>query len=537
MTTSQDTPRANNWLKAWRWRPGNRMFLRVFIIFNLLQVTVTVVFGLLIIPSQNEALLKVMYSQAATVTRSVIQACSEAMLTDDYGYIVDHNLQVLQNNKIIQRVLVVPRQGGVMAIAPQGWSMQERDPALLPEAWFDTESYGLLADADGQTRYRYTAPLRFSGVSWGAIVMDFDTSEYRANMADMYRQLIYSSLLTMLAILPIGYVFAIWLTRPIATISAAASLVADGDLSVRVDVTRQDEIGQLSSSFNQMVAALQQSRERMQNYNEELEHEVAQRTQALDELNHTLDERVHEEIDKRKRQEMLLIQQSRLAAMGEMIGAIAHQWRQPLNALGLVMQNVHLQYSSGRLTEESMVRMEDKARRLMARMSATIDEFRDFFKPGKHKDTFNLRGAMSSAVDIMEGVFKNHNIEVEVTCDSNIALYGVAGELSQVLLNLLSNAKDALISAHQPHPRIVLSAVVVESRVLIHVQDNGGGIDSAILEKIFDPYFTTKDEGKGTGIGLYMSKMIVESYWGGHLRAVNQGGGACLSIDLPLKAA
>lgn len=537
MTAGLGTQGSLGWLKAWRWRPGNRMFLRVFIIFNLLQVTVTVVFGLLIIPLQNESLLKVMYSQAATVTRSVIQACSEAMLTDDYGYIVDHNLQVLQNNKSIQQVLVVPRQGGVMTIAHQGWSMQERDPALLPSSLFDTESYGVLTDADGQTRYRYTSPLRFSGVSWGVIVMDFDTSEYRANTVNMYRQLVYSSLLTMLAILPIGYVFAIWLTRPIATISAAASQVADGDLSVRVDMTRQDEIGQLSSSFNQMVAALQQSRDRLQNYNEELEHEVAQRTQALDELNHTLDERVHEEIDKRKRQEMLLIQQSRLAAMGEMIGAIAHQWRQPLNALGLVMQNVHLQHSSGRLTEESMIRMEEKARRLMARMSSTIDEFRDFFKPGKLKDTFSLRGAMTSAVDIMEGVFKNHNIEVEVRCDEDIALYGVAGELSQVLLNLLSNAKDALINVRQPHPHILVSAALVGARVRIHVQDNGGGIDPAILEKIFDPYFTTKDEGKGTGIGLYMSKMIVESYWGGHLRAVNQGDGACLSIDLPLKVA
>ena len=365
------------------------------------------------------------------------------------------------------------------------------------------------------------------------MVIDFDTSEYLENTANMYRQLIYGSLITMLALLPVGYFFAAWLTRPIATISAAASRVAGGDLSVRVDVKRGDEIGQLSGSFNQMVDALRQSRDQLQNYNQELETKVSERTMALDELNHTLDQRVHDEIDKRKRQEVLLIQQSRLAAMGEMIGAIAHQWRQPLNALSLVLQNIRLQHRSGDLTEESMIRMEEKAARLMTRMSSTIDEFRDFFKPGKHKEQFNLRQSVVSATDIMEAVFKDHRIEVTLHCDEKLELFGIAGELSQVILNLLSNAKDALLSVRQSSPKILIDATRIGNQVHIEVSDNGGGIPSDILDKIFDPYFSTKEEGKGTGIGLYMSKMIVESSWHGQLSAVNREGGACFIIEVP----
>jgi two-component system, NtrC family, sensor kinase len=516
-----------------KWIPRNRVFLRVFAIFGGFLMALTVVYGLLIIPLQHDSLLKILYSQAATVSRSIVQACSDAMLTDDYGYVVDHNLQVLQNNKAMQRVVIVPKQGAVIEILPQEWTMKERDLAVLPDSIFEQESYGVLTDRAGGTLYRYTAPVRFSGVSWGAMVIDFDTSEYLANTANMYRQLIYSSLLTMLALLPVGYFFAGWLTRPIAIISAAASRVAGGDLSVRVDVQRADEIGQLSGSFNQMVDALRLSRDKLQNYNQELETKVSERTMALDELNHTLDQRVHDEIDKRKRQEALLIQQSRLAAMGEMIGAIAHQWRQPLNALSLVLQNIRLQHRSGSLTDESMVRMEDKAARLMARMSSTIDEFRDFFKPGKHKAQFNLKHSMVSATDIMEAVFKDHHIEVTLKCDEHLELFGIAGELSQVILNLLSNAKDALLSARQGAPRILIDANRLGNRIRIEVSDNAGGIPTGILDKIFEPYFSTKEDGKGTGIGLYMSKMIVESYWHGQLSVVNREEGACFIIELP----
>ena len=511
----------------------NRIFLRVFVVFGGLLVAMTVVYGLLIVPLQQQSLLKVMYSQAATVSRSIIQACSDAMLTDDFGFIVEHNLQVVQGNKNMQRIIIAPRAGGVMQITAKGWVLGEHQPHELPDTGLEAEKYGLVNDEDGSQHYRYAAPIRFSGVSWGAIQIDFDPDEYRASVAEMYRQLFYSSLVALLVMLPIGYIFARWLTRPIAHLNEAAARVAQGDLDVRVVVNRRDEIGQLSGSFNQMVDALQQNREKLQDYNLELEHEVAERTLELDEINHTLDQRVRHEIAKRKEQESLLIHQSRLAAMGEMIGNIAHQWRQPLNALSLVIQNIQMQHRMGQLTVESMQRMEEKATQLVQRMSTTIDDFRNFFKPSKHSERFCLAKNVSSALDIMEGMFRNHNIVLTMQCDDGIELFGVAGEFSQVVLNLVGNAKDAVIASRQSAPRILVRASRVGDRVRVDIEDNGGGIDPAYLDKIFEPYFTTKEEGKGSGIGLYMSKMIVENNMRGRLLATNTSGGACFTIDLP----
>ncbi|MBK7655687.1 MAG: GHKL domain-containing protein [Betaproteobacteria bacterium] len=259
---------------------------------------------------------------------------------------------------------------------------------------------------------------------------------------------------------------------------------------------------------------------------------MSERTRELDELNRTLDQRIRDEIFQRKAQENLLIHQSRLAAMGEMIGAIAHQWRQPLNALSLVMQNIRMQHSMGTLTDQSMDRMQEKSNQLVNRMSSTIDEFRNFFKPGKHAEAFNLANAIRASIDIMDGVFKNHAIALTLECDEAMELFGVQGEFSQVMLNLLSNAKDALIQSKQPSPEIQLRAVRAGSRVLIDVEDNGGGIDPQIIGKIFEPYFTTKEEGKGTGIGLYMSKMIVDGNMNGRLTVANTGKGARFMLDL-----
>lgn len=521
------------WLSV-RLLPANRMFIRVFGVFGSLLLAMTILYGLLIIPLQRDSLLKVLYSQATTVSRSIIQASSDAMLTDDFGFVVEHNLQVLQNNKSIQSMLIVPRRGSALSIATSGWEMLKTTDAPITPADYDVESYGIVDLPEGGARYRYITPIRFSGVSWGVMQIDFDTSEYEANIDEMYRQITYISLFTLLAILPIGYFFALWLTRPIATISQAASRVASGELDTHVKIDRNDEIGDLSRSFNQMVQALAENRRQLENVNLDLEIKVTERTQELDELNRTLDQRVREEIAKRKEQEQLLIHQSRLAAMGEMIGAIAHQWRQPLNALSLVLQNIQIQYRVGQLSEASMQVMQDKAQQLILRMSQTIDEFRNFFKPSKQAEAFDLAHAIQAAADILEGMLKNHNIQLDIDCPADIHLDGVPGEFSQVILNLLGNARDAVLADNQPQPRIHIHAKTVGKQVCIDVEDNGTGIDESIMHKIYEPYFTTKEEGKGTGIGLYMTKMIIENNMHGQLAASNLEHGARIRITLPI---
>ncbi|MFA7243223.1 MAG: PAS domain S-box protein [Sulfuricellaceae bacterium] len=251
---------------------------------------------------------------------------------------------------------------------------------------------------------------------------------------------------------------------------------------------------------------------------------------ALNQLNATLVQRVDEAVRKNMEQERLLIQQSRLAAMGEMIGNIAHQWRQPLNALAVLQGNIKDAFEFGELNREVMDKLTADGQRYIQKMSTTIDDFRDFFKPHREKTEFPLHQAVEHALKIVSASFQNRNVTVNFTAGADIRVTGYPNELSQVLLNTLNNAKEAILERHVQNGEIAISLGQDEKKAWIAVRDNGGGIAADILPKIFDPYFTTKP--KGTGIGLYMSKMIME-HMDGAVEARNVEAGTEFRMVLP----
>lgn len=236
-----------------------------------------------------------------------------------------------------------------------------------------------------------------------------------------------------------------------------------------------------------------------------------------------------------KQKDQLLFQQSRQAAMGEMIGHIAHQWRQPLNALGLLLQNIYYSYESGELDKEQLERSMEKGQMLMQNMSNTIDDFRNFFKPNKEVKHFRLSEAINSAADLVSASYKNNNIDLELTLDDELMLDGYPNEFAQVLLNILSNAKDALHSKGIRDAHVRIKSYNMDETVMVEIDDNAGGIDNAIIKKIFEPYFTTKLQDAGTGIGLYMSKMIIENNMHGKITAANTEYGAKFIISMPFE--
>ncbi|MEN6586071.1 MAG: PAS domain-containing protein [Sulfuricella sp.] len=255
----------------------------------------------------------------------------------------------------------------------------------------------------------------------------------------------------------------------------------------------------------------------------------------LGELNRNLELRVEEEVAKNREKDHILIQQSRLAAMGEMIHNIAHQWRQPLNALSVLLANIKDDYDYHELTAESLEEATTRARKLLQRMSTTIDDFRDFFRPDHEPGEFELGQSVEDALFVIEASLANNNIRVERNIAQKIVVYGFSNQFVQVLLNLLSNAKEALSQGHKPDALIRIGATQSGEEAVITIEDNGGGIAADILPKIFEPYFTTKEQG--SGIGLYMSKMIIERNFNGKIEAVNAGQGALITITLPLRKA
>jgi PAS domain S-box-containing protein len=234
-----------------------------------------------------------------------------------------------------------------------------------------------------------------------------------------------------------------------------------------------------------------------------------------------------------KEQQAILAQQTRLAAMGEMIGNIAHQWRQPINALGLIIQDLEGAYRFGELNQDYIDSISTKAMDQIQYMSNTIDDFRNFFNPDKDKKRFSLNESIENAKKIIRQGIHNSTIECTVSISRDIFIHGYKNEFSQVIFNLISNAKDALLENQPLRPWIRITVTSKEDKAVITVSDNAGGIDPDILPRIFYPYFTTKEEGKGSGIGLYMAKKIIEDHMGGTLQAKNTKDGVKFSIVLP----
>lgn len=250
----------------------------------------------------------------------------------------------------------------------------------------------------------------------------------------------------------------------------------------------------------------------------------------------------HQDITERRRQEeelrqkdALLHDQSRLAAMGEMIGNIAHQWRQPLSVLALVVQNLKYDLKEGRIgmaeVEESVAR----AMKTIEQMSATIDDFRNFFKPLRQPEQFSPLRTIHDCNDLVGASLAAHGIALGIAGPADFAAYGYPSEFAQIVLNLISNSKDAIVERGITDGRIDIAIAAGGRGFVVTVQDNAGGIALDHVDRIFDPYFTTKE--KGTGIGLYMTRTIVEQHMHGTIEAGNAAHGLRFTIDLPTNLA
>lgn len=242
--------------------------------------------------------------------------------------------------------------------------------------------------------------------------------------------------------------------------------------------------------------------------------------------------RMRQEINE---QNAIMMQQSRYASMGEMIGNIAHQWRQPLSALSLTIGNLEDAFEYGELTSERMNESSKKAYMLIEKMSNTIDDFRNFFKPNKEKKLFSVLDAVCHSYNIIDVPFKSMEIKTHIDIDPDIKIFGYENEFSQVILNFFNNSKDAFEERNIADRHINIKVEKHEKEIILTFEDNAGGIPPEYLARVFDPYFSTKEEGKGTGIGLYMSKSIIEGHHEGVLKAENTQHGVCFTVTFFLE--
>jgi len=262
------------------------------------------------------------------------------------------------------------------------------------------------------------------------------------------------------------------------------------------------------------------------------EEELQRQKALLKELNDTLEKRVGEEVAKNREKDIMLIQQNRQAALGEMLDHIAHQWKQPLNSISLIVQELEETSAFGELTDKAVEDTVSKTIALVQHMAQTIDTFRGFYRPDKEKKVFSIKDTIDQALAFIAPAFRFHSIAVELDVDPGLTAFGYPKEYAQVLLNILANARDIFLARGTEKARVILRAFADDTKAVVTVTDNAGGISGTIIDKIFDFYFTTNESSGGTGIGLYMSRNIIEKNMGGTLSAVNTNGGAQFRIEI-----
>ena len=248
-----------------------------------------------------------------------------------------------------------------------------------------------------------------------------------------------------------------------------------------------------------------------------------------------LNEQLQAEIAERHQQEQILVQNSKLAAMGEMVGMIAHQWRQPLSSISTIAANLNIFIELDQYDKNQFVNLLDEINTHAQYLSKTINDFRHFFKPDNPRNIAFINDIIDSTLNIIGKSLEYRNITLEKDYLFNTPILTYPNELMQVFLNIIKNAIDALTDNKVPDPAISIKGRQEYGYQIVEIEDNAGGIPEDILDKIFNPYFSTKGPAIGTGLGLYMSRTIIEEHCRGALRAHNNDRGACFIISLPLK--
>lgn len=329
--------------------------------------------------------------------------------------------------------------------------------------------------------------------------------EYELEIMSNKLQRIIATLgvLVFLVALIISFVFFKKLLLPISTLSHMANSATKGDYSVRSTINSNDEIGELSKNFNSMIETIERN------------------------------------IEKEKQ----IMEQSRLAQMGEMMSMIAHQWRQPLGAIASAVMNMKIKLQSrkdkldDKETRETLLLTFDKKLTSIEEyaqfLSTTVDDFRTFFKKNTQKELVPISEPVEKALHMIEASLKSKNIKVSKYYLTDDSLHVYMNELVQVLLNILKNSEDNFIEKKTVEAKIVITTKKEANVYHIIISDNGGGVPKSLLSKLCEPYFSTKHEKNGTGLGLYMSRVIIEDHHRGKLLVSNVKNGISFKIVLP----
>lgn len=433
------------------------------------------------------------YSKAVYVNGVLIGVAGADILTEDtidivdtmkiyddsYAFLLDENYQYIirpKNNSI-----------GILANGEQADSQ-------FMQAHMAKQTTGVVRIKD----IRQGSILAFSHLSNGWILGIIQSTD------EVYSAIrVFSIFLAGLAIITIAstiifaVVFSNRFSRPILSAADQLKLLEIGDYTHNIPqelLNRKDDLGE----FSKAISAIQET--------------------------------LKQEAKDIREKDVLLLYQSRQAKIGEMVGNISHQWKQPLNSMNLILLNLYDAYTYQELDDGIFKETVDKMRKIIRTMSTTIEDFTDFLKPNRDKVQFEVSNSIQLALSLLEASIKYHEIMISIEVEPDLILYGFPNEFSHVLFNVLGNARDAVVEAEDQPKQIFIRGYREGSSVIVEIENKGKPIPESLLINVFDPYVTTKGEKEGTGIGLYISKLIIEQSMGGRIQLENVEDGVCCRI-------
>ena len=334
-------------------------------------------------------------------------------------------------------------------------------------------------------------------------------SEIEDYITTIINELSIFTVFMILVVIVIAVLVSKYITNKIENLLIGTKKFAKHDLDYKIKVTSNDEIGQLEKSFNNMTHEVKKLHQEQKDLNDHLEEKVEEKTILLKDLNKNLEDRIQEELEINRHKDIQLLEKNKMASMGEMMSMIIHQWKQPLNAINIVNSSIKLKIMLDKLTKEDIQHDNEVIDNQIKLMSSTMDDFRNFFKETK-KTQYIVKENIQYTIDLLRNIYSAKDVNITFESNSEAKTIGYPNELTQVLINVLNNARDVILEKKLVKQNIYITIEEHSSTVCIHIQDSAGGIPVNILGKIFDPYFTTKDESAGTGLGLYMSKTILD---------------------------
>ncbi len=491
--------------------------LRVIVVVALAYITVFGVLGVLSMQNSRGHLLQSEHEKLTVILETLAPTLSINMQMGLLGALGQPLEELHQHNRDLLASRIVDQTGNVLFVHG------------IDQSWVDR-----LDTPKSNTIYSRIAlhPPFESDVALGYLEAIYSPRHYEKMLRDHTRlgwQLGALFFIALAAIaLYMAYAFlplkrlaeAMGRYRPDANRADLSAIKGDGELATIVKAAEE------------MMERISRYTRRLEQLNATLEEKVAAKTESLEQLNATLEARVAKEVEKNRQQERLMFQQAKQAQMGEMISMIAHQWRQPLSAIGTLSGNIRLQLQLGQGDPATLIELLGRIDSHVQHLSSTVNDFRNLFNPNRQMEPVDLEQIIQRALDILSSTFSRHRIATQKSIEHNQPVYTYPNEILQSVLGILKNAADVLIEREIAAPCVMIALDAKEGGAVLSIGDNAGGVPPELTERIFEPYFSTKDAKNGTGLGLYMAKTLIEQHCQGQLRLENSALGARFIITL-----